>query len=72
MQDGWIGLAWLAVPWYPVAVHLAVWLAVPYLVAIHPTGWADLLRPWWGWICVVVCGCVATGHWPGMSDGVQD
>ena len=26
MQDGWIGLAWLAVPWYPVAVHHAGWV----------------------------------------------
>ena len=26
MQDGWIGLAWLAMPWYPVAVHHARWV----------------------------------------------
>ena len=26
MQDWWIGLAWLAVPWYPVAVHHAGWV----------------------------------------------
>ena len=33
MQDGLIGLAWLAVPWYPVAVHHAGW--------VHGLGW-----PW--------------------------
>ena len=26
MQDGWIGLAWLAVPWYPVTVYHAGWV----------------------------------------------
>ena len=26
MRDGWIGLAWLAVPWYPVTVHYAGWV----------------------------------------------
>ena len=26
MRDGWIGLAWLTVSWYLVAVHYAGWV----------------------------------------------
>ena len=75
-QAGWVNWAGLVSSALPVAVHHPGWVdwaglvssALP--VAVHPVRWAVLVRSWWGWICVVVCGCVATGHyrkWPMCS-----
>ena len=65
MQDGWIGLAWLAVPWYPVAVHHAGWVDWAGLVSSAlvssgspPCRMGGLVRSWWGIdLCVGVWVC---------------
>ena len=73
MQDGWIGLAWLAVPWYPVAVHHAGSVDWAGLVssALVSSGSPPCGMPWVDWAGLVSSALVSSGSppcrigWPG-------
>ena len=62
MQDGWIGLAWLAVSWYPVTVHHAGWVYWAGLVSTVP--WYPVDAGWVEWAGLVSSALVSSGSPP--------
>ena len=70
MQDGWIGLAWLTVPWYLVAVHYAGWVDWAGLVssALASSDMSTMQDGWIGLASLTVSWYLVAVHYAGWVD----